>query len=542
MIEQGATLNLSPDVHLRLAANRTISVTGTLDLAAGSRITFAYVFNNITQIIVDTGGLLNLQSASLLADSVGSNLPRLVVNAGGQLTAADSVIELNRVNLEQGAIFNAGDLNGNAFDADLFLPAAFVPLLSAARGGADNLRFQDINITSTTLASGTTLNLDQIGTETTANLRYLFPDGQTIEQGATLNLSPDVHLRLEANRTISVAGTLDLAADSRITFAYVFNNVTQIVVDNGGRLNLQSASLLADSVGSNLPRLVVTAGGQLTATNTTFILADVDLQTGSLSDVTANSLGQSVTFGGAASSAELSNFTSIDVSNGASLVVPSSLRIDDDSILSVAPDSSLVVERELLGDTQIPAAYQPRGTLNLDGAGTAAAPQLIEAMSLDRGLLPTAFNGGFAIGALTIQDGNYVKLVDQSDNSAGLDPEAVYVNSIIIPAGATLDLNGLNLYARQVQQSGAVVGGSITQLADSGPLAFGVPTPGTISVAGELDKWTFYQRAGRSMVDSSESWIKRSLSSLNSNPRLGSGSVGRSQRSSHRQYLQRDSR
>ena len=61
-----------------------------------------------------------------------------------------------------------GDLSGNAFDADLFLPAAFVPLLSAARGGADNLRFQDINITSTTLANGTTLNLDQIGTETTA--------------------------------------------------------------------------------------------------------------------------------------------------------------------------------------------------------------------------------------------------------------------------------------------------------------------------------------------------------------------------------------
>ena len=146
-------------------------MAGTLDLAASSRITFAYVFNNITQIIVDNGGLLNLQSASLLADSVGSNLPRLVVNAGGQLTAAVSVFELNRVNLEQGAIFNAGDLSGNAFDADLFLPATFVPLLSAARGGADNLRFQDINITSTTLPNGTTLNLDQIGTETTANLR-----------------------------------------------------------------------------------------------------------------------------------------------------------------------------------------------------------------------------------------------------------------------------------------------------------------------------------------------------------------------------------
>ena len=82
-------------------------MAGTLDLAASSRILLAYAFNNVTQIVVDNGGLLNLQSASLLADSVGSNLPRLVVNAGGQLTAANSVFELNRVNLQQGAIFQS---------------------------------------------------------------------------------------------------------------------------------------------------------------------------------------------------------------------------------------------------------------------------------------------------------------------------------------------------------------------------------------------------------------------------------------------------
>ncbi len=49
---------------------------------------------------------------------------------------------------------------------------------------------------------------------------------------------------------------------------------------------------------------------------------------------------------------------------------------------------------------------------------------------------------------------------------------------------------------RDAQISGAITGGSITQIPDSGPLTINSPTPGSISVAGELDNWTFFERGG----------------------------------------------
>ena len=69
----------------------------------------------------------------------------------------------------------------------------------------------------------------------------------------------------------------------------------------------------------------------------------------------------------------------------------------------------------------------------------------------------------------------------------------------MVPSGSTLDLNGLHLYARAVQIDGTVVGGSISQLPDSGALSLNTSTPGKIAVAGELDEWQFLGFAGRTV-------------------------------------------
>jgi len=115
-------------------------------------------------------------------------------------------------------------------------------------------------------------------------------------------------------------------------------------------------------------------------------------------------------------------------------------------------------------------------------------------MGKDMGNVAAGFTRNFAYGTLALANNTYVKLVNQSINSTG--SEALYVNSLIVPAGTTLDLNGLHLYARTAQIAGTILGGSIVQIPDSGPIIFGTSTPGSISIAGELDEWTFLAGAG----------------------------------------------
>lgn len=118
-------------------------------------------------------------------------------------------------------------------------------------------------------------------------------------------------------------------------------------------------------------------------------------------------------------------------------------------------------------------------------------------MSLDAGTNAASFSGPFAYGTLRLENNSYMRLVDASDNSPGATPEALYADSVVVPAGCTLDLNGLHLYARAKQISGNVLGGSISSTSDSGPVAAGTPTSAALAVAGELDDWTFFGRAGQ---------------------------------------------
>ena len=66
--------------------------------------------------------------------------------------------------------------------------------------GNNNLQFHDIDIQPDTLTSGQSVALNAIGTQTTANLRYVFPGNFTINQGATLAVGPDVPVLIRRRR------------------------------------------------------------------------------------------------------------------------------------------------------------------------------------------------------------------------------------------------------------------------------------------------------------------------------------------------------
>jgi hypothetical protein len=147
-------------------------------------------------------------------------------------------------------------------------------------------------------------------------------------------------------------------------------------------------------------------------------------------------------------------FTSIDL-NG-------NLTVDGSGANSSTVTGTIRVSGNFLGNTTNNTQFNNQGFITLDGAGTVGTPQQLEAMSADLGAVQSAFDSNFAIGTLSLANTTYARLVDLADNSAGAGNEAVYVKKLSVPAGTTLDLNGLNLYVRASTIAGTVVNGTIT--------------------------------------------------------------------------------
>ena len=121
-------------------------------------------------------------------------------------------------------------------------------------------------------------------------------------------------------------------------------------------------------------------------------------------------------------------------------------------------------------------------------------------MSADLGAVQAGFVNNFAYGTISLTANTSVELVDQSHNTTSTKPEAVYANELIVPAGATLNLNNLHLYVRGDQISGTVAGRDGHVVPVGGSLALNTPTPGTLTPAGAVNDWTFYGTAGESIT------------------------------------------
>jgi pimeloyl-ACP methyl ester carboxylesterase len=325
--------------------------------------------------------------------------------------------------------------------------------------------------------------------------------GVTITAGTTLDGTQDVNSSRDlayVTGGLVLNGTLDLGAANGSTYANLyFENGSQTLSGTSTVTFGSSTSNELDAYGANGAATLIldngitiqggsgSIGGYYSTDSIVFLGA-----------LTANSSGGNVSIASGGTGTTLNNFTSITAGNGATITVPESLAVDGTSIVSVSASSSLKVAGNLLGTTQNSVLFNPQGTVTLNAAGTLSSPQLLEAISADLGSGSSGFVNNFAYGTLIVGGNDYVKLVNQSINSPGSSAEAVYANSLVVPAGSTLNLNGLNLYVRDAQIAGTITGGSITQIPNSGPLTIDSPTPGHLSTAGELDNWTFFARAG----------------------------------------------
>src|SRR5271157_2598176 len=340
---------------------------------------------------------------------------------------------------------------------------------------------------SLNIGSGATLSVTASGA-TNIDGANLYASG-----GATLSLPAATSYTNNggwgANYTLQASGAgsvLSLPNLTTITGSTQSNANIYLNATAGGTLDLHAATavasgavnLLADGTGSLLDlsalasfqgffgyydtsNIQATNGGTLRVPNLTTINT-VNLTTDPTATFTLPE-NQTFSFTGGANTIQTGTFLvqgNLSIQNNATLSIQGGLTLNGQGGLSSASASTLQVSGNVLGNTTNAAGFNPLGTVVLDGGnGTNNPPQLLEVMSQDLGNVAAGFTNNFAYGTLQLTANTYVELVDNAANSPGSTPQALYVNNLIVPAGATLNLDGLHLYVHTEQINGTIVSG-----------------------------------------------------------------------------------
>jgi Bacterial Ig-like domain (group 3) len=293
----GATLTVAPNVSVLIQpnqtlTNQTLTDDGTVTFSSGDTVSFgSYTgYRTTTKILVGNGGVMSAASTIFSAVFV-NDITLIEVGSGGHFTAGNSTFTLTELSLDAGSILNAGDLVGNTFNLPLFIPAIDVQYLYGAAN--NNLSFHDIDIQPGTLTSGQNVALNAIGTATTANLRYVFLSNFTVGTGASMTVGPNVNVQIArpttpSSVTLADNGVLSFGANDTVTLNSVYiggggggTQTAQIVVSGGGELKASGTTFAAAGDGQGVSQVVVNSGGQLQASTSTFVLSQLNLNTGS---------------------------------------------------------------------------------------------------------------------------------------------------------------------------------------------------------------------------------------------------------------------
>src|SRR5262249_19617692 len=131
---------------------------------------------------------------------------------------------------------------------------------------AGNVSFNQGEINNATLQSGTTLNLNSLGTNT-ANFSYVFPGGFATSAGSTIAVGPNVPINISASQTLLDTGTISSASGDTVTLNSGCCPTSKQIAVNG-TLTATGTTFNAGA-GSNI---TVSAGGIITPSGSTFNL------------------------------------------------------------------------------------------------------------------------------------------------------------------------------------------------------------------------------------------------------------------------------
>ncbi len=237
----GTTLKVAAGVNVQISAAQTLTDNGTLTFGSNDSVSFPTAQYDTTQIVVDAGGVLNATSTTFVNPGLAyGSINQIVVNSGGTISPT-----------------------GSTFNVPIFVPYNDVSSL------AGNYSFDDINIDPGTLTSGE-VDLNLIGTVTT-NLLYVFPSGFTVGPGTTLKVAAGVNVQISADQTLTDNGTLTFGSNDSVSFPTAQYDTTQIVVTGGGVLNATSTTFVNPGLAyGSINQIVVNSGGTISPTSSTF--------------------------------------------------------------------------------------------------------------------------------------------------------------------------------------------------------------------------------------------------------------------------------
>ncbi len=487
----GGTLNVSGGAHqlpaLTDAENTTFFISGgvslslptitsaanaSFEVSGGSSLMLAGLtsFTNTlypTLEATGTGSLLSLPSlASIAVTGGGTNVEAfsggdleipLVTQITGSVdlesNSATSILDVSDL-----ATFTGGTLNFSGGTLNVSGGAHQLPALT----DAENTTFL--------ISGGVSLSLPTITSAANASFE--------VSGGSSLTLSGLTSFTNTLFPTLEATGTGSLLSLPSLTSIAVTSGSTNVEALSGGDLKIPLVTQISGTVdvesenaGStmDLTDLTTFSGGSLTVKEggTLDIPALATLVNATLvTDATATftlPAGQTVSFPSGKTTftgGTLLDQGALDVQGTSALNSDGGLTVNGQGALSLSSGSTLDVSGNLLGNTTNAAGFTPLGTVVLDSAtGTTDPPQQLEVMSQDLGNVAAGFDNNFAYGTLKLTAGTYVELVDDAANSPGNAPEALYVNDLIVPAGATLDLDGLHLYVNTEQINGTVFSG-----------------------------------------------------------------------------------
>ena len=427
--------------------------SGTLSVGGLSALT------NTGTLKATNGGTLNVGAASWNSTGVVESDAGSTFNIQGTYTNTNATLALTGAGM-------FGMVNGTVQGGTLTVPAAttFGPFNSGTLSGVTvDGNFQIGNGT----LSGVTVNGNfQVTT--------LYGGTANITNGLVLNGTATVSAGITSGvNSLQFSGTQTLSGDG--IFVLGAGSVT---------IYAQSGNSAALTIGSGT--LIRSEGGSIGNSGTCNLVNQGTIE--------SDGSGDTMYF-----SVNVTDSGTIEATNGGNLNFRGLLTVNGQGSLSSGLSSAVTFEAGLLGNTTNSAQFSLAGAVYFYSSGSQSAPMQIEVMSQDDGATAGGFINNYATNSLLLQ-GGYIQLVDSSHNSADTSAEAIYTNSLAVPAGTTLNLNGLHLYARSALIQGTVANGSVTVMPAGGSqLPLDQYVSGVIATPGQADRWTFYGQAGHSI-------------------------------------------
>jgi YD repeat-containing protein len=417
-------------------------------------------------------------------------------NTGGITVASGQTVTISggTFNQNAGSISGAGTLAVNS--AIMNLSAGFSNTITAL--GLSSVTLNDPGMLTEPAGQSLTLTAAKINAPL-VNQGTILVQTNTSTLTGSFNNAAGATLRLQGNSSygnaalnaaagLSNAGTIDLTSAN--------SGYSEALTVTGGTLVNAAGAILSTSVGT---------GGNRTIT------AQFDNQAGAtflvnqgttIDNSGASSNEGTITVNGGLTLNTSGTNTSFTISSGSVSVQSGtlsagSLSFSGNSFLAGSSSGTLALRGNLTGGTTNADLFAPGCNVLFQGSGTTSAPELLEAMSQDLGNSPAGFTNNFDYNEISLENNTLVRLVNNAVNSGGTAAEALYVNTLIVPAGTTFDLNGLHVYARVSQINGKVINGTVNLLPSGGPLPTNATVPGTVATVGQVNSWTSYGRAGQ---------------------------------------------